>query len=403
MHRDIKKGRTVKQSATRRRKRDANQETGADRSAAGPRKVAVLIGNARVGNPEGGGFVLDIQGVDKDLDTLGAVLSDAECGGFEIRRLFGPTMLEVRRELARAAREVGEDDTLLVYYSGTSVVGDDKLLYLPVSDSDTNFLEATCLDSDYVLSCLRRSRSRRQVLLMDGCHSGAFFAYNRGIPDGFAAIMSCGPEEFCYCDDEGGFFTKLLVEGMRGAAADFDGDGVVTTDELFRYVLPRSKALQQPATPQLWSWNLPEPIPLVRVRQRVFLSYRRANSATADALVKRLENDGYAVWIDRTDIGGGTKWRAEIEKALIESAAMILLLAKSTLESDEVYKEIARAVELGKPIIPLTVEPVVMHGWYKEKLGAFQQIDVPTDGTNGEWYGRLVAALRHARREQRTG
>ena len=34
------------------------------------------------------------------------------------------------------------------------------------------------------------SRCRRQLLMMDGCHSGAFFAYNRGIPDGFCAIMS---------------------------------------------------------------------------------------------------------------------------------------------------------------------------------------------------------------------
>ena len=43
-------------------------------------------------------------------------------------------------------------------------------------------------------------------------------------------------------------------------------------------MLPRSKALESPTTPQMWSWNLPEPIPLTHVRQRVFLSYRRADS-----------------------------------------------------------------------------------------------------------------------------
>ena len=194
---------------------------------------------------------------------------------------------------------------------------------------------------------------------MDGCHSGAFFAYNRGIPDGFCAIMSCGPDEFCYSDSEGGFFTRLLVEGLRGAAADINGDGVVTTDELFRYVLPRSQKLQAPVTPQLWSWNLPEPIPLVRIRQRLFLSYLRANAATADSLVKRLEDEGYGVWIDRSDIGGGTKWRGEIEKALSESAAMILILSKSALESDEIYKEVAHAVELG--CTPMTSEEAYRH------------------------------------------
>jgi hypothetical protein len=180
-----------------------------------------------------------------------------------------------------------------------------------------------------------------------------------------------------------------------------NGDGVVTTDELFRYVLPRSKKLQLPITPQLWTWNLPEPIPLVRIRQRLFLSYRRANATTADALTTRLERDGYGVWIDRSDIGGGTKWRGEIEKGLNESVAMILLLSKSALESDEIYKEVARAVELGKSIIPLSVEAVELHGWYKEKLGAIQHIEIPADAGDGEWYSRLLAALRQARRSGR--
>lgn len=363
-----------------------------------PRRLALLIGNGRVGNPNGGGYALNIPGIDKDLDSLGGVLGDPESAGFEVRRLFEPTMIDVRRELARAARDVGPDDTLIVYYSGTSTVGADKLLYLPVSDSDINFLEATCLESDYVLSCLRQSCCRRQLLMMDGCHSGAFFACNRGIPDGFCAIMSCGADEVCYCDSEGGFFTRLLVDGLRGAAADVNGDGVVNTDELFRYVLPRAKTSKDPTTPQMWSWNLPEPIPLVHIRQRVFLSYRRADAKAADALVKRLKDDGYGVWIDRTHIGVGAKWRAAIDKGLNESTAMILLLSKLALESDEIYKEVARAVELGRPIIPLMVEPVELHGWYKDKIGAIQHIEIPEGDAGGEWYQRLLAALRRTRR-----
>jgi hypothetical protein len=383
-------------SKTGRKERRAEPRPGHD--AAAPRRLAVLIGNGRVGNANGQGYALNIPGIDKDLDALGAVLGDPECAGFEVRPLLEPTMIDVRRELARAARDAGPEDTLVVYYSGTSTLGADKLLYLPVSDSDISFLEATCLDSDYVLSCLRRSRCRRQLLMMDGCHSGAFFAYNRGIPDGFCAIRSCGPDEVCYGDDKGGFFTRLLVEGLRGAAADVDGDGLVTTDELFRYVLPRAKSLKDPITPQMWSWNLPEAIPLVRIRQRVFMSYRRANANAADALVRRLENDGYGVWIDRSDIGGGAKWRAAIDKGLTESTAMILLLSKSALESDEIYKEVARAVELNRPIIPVTVEPVELHGWYKEKLGAIQYIEMPEGDAGGEWYTRLLAALRRTRR-----
>lgn len=81
-----------------------------------------------------------------------------------------------------------------------------------------------------------------------------------------------------------------------------------------------------PTTPQLWTWNLPEPIPLVRIRQRVFLSYRRADSTVADALTATLEQSGYGVWVDRSHISDGSRWRGEIEKALTRAVAVVLLL-----------------------------------------------------------------------------
>ena len=365
-----------------------------------PRRVCLLIGNATVRGPDGKGYALQIAGVDKDLDSLAEVLGDRDYGGFEVVRLLGPTLIDARREIARVACQLEAEDTLLIYYSGTSTLGSDSLLYLPVSDSDVDFLEATCLDSEYVLGCLRRCKSRQQVLLMDGCHSGAFFAYNRGIPDGFCAIMACGPNEYAYCDAEGGFFTKLLVEGLRGAKADLDGDGVVTTEELFRYVLPRAQALSTATTPQLWTWNLPQPIPLVKVRQRIFVSYRRADSKLADVVLARLESAGYGVWLDRSDIVGGKQWRDAIEQALQQSDAVIFLISKVALESDEVYRELARAVELGKAIVPLRLDAAPLFGWFKDKLGTLQHTESDSNEAAADWWKRLLAALRQARRAQ---
>jgi hypothetical protein len=364
----------------------------------GPRRIALLIGNARVRNSDGKGYALDLPGIDKDLASLRDVLGDREYGGFEIVSQMGPSLIEVRREIARVAEGLQPEDTLLIYYSGTSTLGRDQLLYLPVSDSDVSFLEATCLDSEYVLSVLRRCNSRRQVLLMDGCHSGAFFVNNRGIPDGFCAITSCSADQFSYGDASGGFFTRLLAEGLRGAAADSDGDGVVTTDELFRYVLPRAQAQSSPTTPQMWSWNLPEPIPLVHVRQRVFVSYRRADAAVADALLKRLEAAGYGVWLDRSDIGGGSRWRDAIEQALQQADAVIFLVSQPALESDEIYRELARAIEMEKTIVPLRLDPAPLFGWFKEKLGAIQHIEYDAHDPAEKWWVRLLAALRRARR-----
>ena len=379
-----------------RRRRQAVEEP----AAGDARRIALLIGNARVRSSDGKGIALDLPGIDKDLAGLGDVLGDREYGGFEVLSLMGPTLVEVRLAIARAAEGLRPQDTLLIYYTGTSTVGRDQRLYLPVSDSNVEFLEATCLDSEYVLSVLRRCSSRRQVLMMDGCHSGAFFVDNRGIPDGFCAITACGPQELTYGDENGGFFTRLLVEGLRGAAADADGDGIVTTDELFRYVLPRARALSNAATtPQMWSWNLPEPIPLVHVRQRVFVSYRRADAAAADAVLQRLEAAGYGVWLDRSDIGGGSRWREAIEQALQQADAVIFLVSQRALESDEVYRELARAVELGKAIVPLRLDQAPMYGWFKEKLGALQHIDYDAHDPGEKWWNRLLTALRRARRK----
>ena len=374
---------------------DAEKAASKDASAEpGPRRIALLIGNGTFRMH--GGQMYNIDGVDKDLDAVGKVLGDAESAGFEVRSLFQPTLLEARRAVARAARDVRQSDILVVYYSGTSTVREGQL-YLPVVDSDDEFLEATSLDSDYVLSCLRASKCRQQVLLMDGCHSGAFFARNRGIPDGFCAIMSCGATETCYGNADGGFFTRLLVEGLQGARADSDGDGTVTTEDVFRYIVPRSKGLDNPI-PQLWSWNLPEPIPLVRVRQKLFLSYKRADSAIADAIAQRLTDAGYGIWMDRPKIRGGSQWRDEIDRGLTQSDAVVVLLSASALESDEIYKEIARALELDRPIIPITLGAITLHGWYKDKLGGVQQIAYPADSSSGAWFEQLVSGLRHCRR-----
>lgn len=363
----------------------------------GPRRIALLIGNACIKGAKGAPDYR-MPGIDKDLSSMGELLGDAEFAGFEVRTLFGPTLIEVRREIERLAGDALEDDVLLLYYTGTSVVGTDGQLYMPVSDSDQGFLQATCLDSDFVLACLRRSRCRQQFLLIDGCHAGALFANNRGIPDGFCAITACAADQPCYGDKDGGFFTRLLVEGLRGAAADGDGDGVVTSSELFGYVLARARELSQPL-PQFWSWNLPLPIPLVRVRQRLFLSYSRKDKAMADRVAARLESAGYGVWLDRESVAGATRWRDEIENGLKQCDALLFLLSQASLASDEVKKELAAGIEMGKTILPLRLDQAPLVDWFKDRLGAIQQVDYGAgDGEEEVWWKRLLAALRLARR-----
>ena len=151
----------------------------------------------------------------------------------------------------------------------------------------------------------------------------------------------------------------------------------------------------------MWTWNLPEPIRLAAVRRKVFVSYRRADSAAADAVLARLEAEGYGVWLDREDISGGKRWRAAIEQALQECDAVVFLISQAALQSDEVYKELARALELGKTIVPLRLDEAPLYGWFNDKLGALQHIACDAKDATQAWWPRLAQALRQARRAQR--
>ena len=362
-----------------------------------PKRYAVLIGNGCVEAADGS-RLFDVPAIDKDLAAMAAVLGDRESADFALTSLLEPPLIQARREIARVARMAGADDTVLIYYSGCSLRLGGQL-YLPMRDADPEYIEATCLDAEFVLSVLRRSRSRRIVILLDGCHSGAFFADNRGVPNGFFALSSCAADEMSYGDADGGFFTRAMIEGLTGARADADGDGIVTTDELYRHVLPACRAGRErvpPTTPQMWSWNLPEPIALTHVRRRIFVSYRRSDGAIADALVAALEHQGFGVWLDREDIGGGSRWRDEIARAIEGCDAMVFLMSAAALESDEVYQELAMARSLGRPIIPLQLGEVRLIGWHKAELGPIQAIRHDPADRQGHWLSALVDAVRAA-------
>jgi hypothetical protein len=91
------------------------------------------------------------------------------------------------------------------------------------------------LDAEFILS-LRESRCRKIVLGIDACYAGAFFKGNRGSPNGLYAITSCGADDSCNDTPEGGAYSLAICAGLRDAAADSDGDGLVSIDELHDFV-----------------------------------------------------------------------------------------------------------------------------------------------------------------------
>jgi len=88
----------------------------------------------------------------------------------------------------------------------------------------------------------------------------------------------------------------------------------------------------------------------------VFLSYVREDKGKADATKARLEDAGYTVWQDTTDVKGGENWLRAVEDAIDRCDAFIALISNAYKSSHWVQKEFLAAEEKSKLIIPLFIE-----------------------------------------------
>jgi hypothetical protein len=145
---------------------------------------------------------------------------------------------EVRGRVAELSR-MGRRSTVLFYFSGH---GDGEALHLP--------------NGLIQLSDLRRELAavpaRLQITLLDACRTGGRV---KGITRGPSVQVALGPEgphgtvELRASSEgeaaqeseelEGAIFTHFIVSGLRGAA-DSDGDGGVTLNELYSYAFRRT-------------------------------------------------------------------------------------------------------------------------------------------------------------------
>jgi hypothetical protein len=94
-----------------------------------------------------------------------------------------------------------------------------------------------------------------------------------------------------------------------------------------------------------------------RMPIHVFISYSHTDAAFAGKLTKGLEQAGYEVWLDSTDIQTGTRWDDEIVKGLNSSQIFLVLLSNKATASQNVKDEIGYALDHGKPILPILLEP----------------------------------------------
>lgn len=90
----------------------------------------------------------------------------------------------------------------------------------------------------------------------------------------------------------------------------------------------------------------------------LFLSYCRRETPFVNALFKRLEHDGYDVWLDYQCLIPGRPWQVQIDLGIVESDVFLLVVSREAIASPNVEYEWRRALALEKRIVLLIFEAV---------------------------------------------
>lgn len=222
-------------------------------------KIALLIGISDYGNA-----LARLPGTQVDLQVMQRVLENPEVGAFDqVQVLPNPTrtQMEVAIETLFTDNR-SRDDLILLYFSGHGVRDDNGLLYFATSNTEKSsqgqIFTSTAVSSGALQGYMGKSRSQRQVLILDCCFSGAFARDMKAKDDeavdvkaqlggeGRAVLTSSTATQVSYEKEGASLYTTYLVQGLETGAADHDEDGQITVDELHEYA--REKVQEQAPT-----------------------------------------------------------------------------------------------------------------------------------------------------------
>ncbi len=124
----------------------------------------------------------------------------------------------------------------------------------------------------------------------------------------------------------------------------------------------------------------------------IFISYSRRDQEFVTRLASDLDKQVAGVWFDQSDIQVGQQWHDKIMDGIRECKALILILSPDAAESRYVREEINKALELGKPIIPILYRAAQWTGEFEKLVKDVQTLDLRS-GSYTENFQTLVDGL----------
>lgn len=230
-------------------------------------KVALLIG---VSEYQPGLSLLP--GAVKDIEAMQRVLQHPEMGGFDqVKTLTNPDPLLMQGEIECLFSDRSKEDLVLLFFSGHGVKDDRGKLYFATritrKSPKGELLRSTAVPSSFVHEIMSNSRSKRQVVLLDCCFSGAFAegmtAKDDGVVDvqtqlggeGRAVLTSSTATQYSFEQEESdlSIYTRYIVEGIETGTADLNNDGSISIDELHEYACKKVQEASPAMKPKIYA------------------------------------------------------------------------------------------------------------------------------------------------------
>ncbi len=210
----------------------------------------------------------------QEAENLARILKDPSIGNFDVELILNQPAHKANRAIEAFFSERSRDDLLLLYFSCHGVKDEKGQLYFATTDTERKYLRTSSIPAPFVNEIMRDSYSRRQILLLDSCYSGAFARGMVAKSDkaigirerfegrGRVVITASDAMQYAYEGDrvtgEGvrSVFTNALIKGLETGKADLDKDGYVSLSELYDYIYETVTDETPEQKPGKWAFDL---------------------------------------------------------------------------------------------------------------------------------------------------
>lgn len=226
------------------------------------RRIALLIGNSEYADPE----ITSLSAPWPDVKALDMALKDV--GDFETTPLLNAGLIETRTAIGDLFANCAPDDVVMLYYTGHGVTDEEGELFFALPQKLHGKLHATSLEADFVKKAMRRSRSDRQVLILDCCYSGAFYRdgskrvgdearlrkddFIDPVGRGRYVLAASSARQSAFEINGQSVFTKHLVDGLKTGSAAPEKE-TITIRDLHNHLCRGIAQEDMPMQPHLWA------------------------------------------------------------------------------------------------------------------------------------------------------